>query len=409
MLEGSVRKSGDRVRITAQLIDVSDGAHMWSETYDRTITDVFAVQDDVAAAIIDALQIHVGTNPTRGRPTENTEAYALFLKAKASIHSADSKSAQKILLQAIELDPNFAEAYESLAYVHWFEGGWLVNAATSQKLTYDNAAKAIAIDPNLVLARAMFRISGIENYSYLGVIEALEQGVREQPGSAALLETLIWYRMEAGYFREALVLAERFVDLEPLMPVSNYLLVEALYAVGRDSESFAALKVFNQLSGGDVWVNGNVSMAAKQYDIAVTHYETALEQLGLAGDWVGDLVIGARDAATGQAYLDSRIPEIIASMPEEAKYNMRGNLILWYLLFGFQDRHFELIFDLDPIDSGWTDADVPLHDGSVFRRLGFMAHPKYLDVVASIGIVDLWEQRGPPDFCEKVDGNWICE
>jgi TolB-like protein len=79
VLEGSVRKSGDRVRITAQLIDVSDGTHIWSESYDRTMTDIFSVQDDVAAAIIDALQIHVGTYPTRGRPTENSEAYALFL------------------------------------------------------------------------------------------------------------------------------------------------------------------------------------------------------------------------------------------------------------------------------------------------------------------------------------------
>ena len=90
VLEGSVRKSGERVRITAQLIDVSDGAHLWSETYDRTLTDIFAVQDDVAAAIIDALQIHVGANPTRGRPTDNAEAYALFLEARAAMNRSDT-------------------------------------------------------------------------------------------------------------------------------------------------------------------------------------------------------------------------------------------------------------------------------------------------------------------------------
>ena len=88
---------------------------------------------------------------------------------------------------------------------------------------------------------------------------------------------------------------------------------------------------------------------------------------------------------------------------------MQGNLLLWYLFFEFPDRHFELIFDLDPVGTGWTDADVPLHDGSVFRRLGFTAHPKYLEAVALVGIVELWEQRGPPDFCKKTGGNWICE
>jgi hypothetical protein len=120
-------------------------------------------------------------------------------------------------------------------------------------------------------------------------------------------------------------------------------------------------------------------------------------------------VTGARDPATGQAYLDRRIPEIIASMPEEYAFNMQGGLILWYVFFGFLDRYFELILDLDLTDSAWTDADVPVHDGTVFRRLGFTAHPKYLEVVELLGIVELWEQRGPPDFCEKVGGEWVCE
>jgi len=123
VLEGSVRKSGDRVRITAQLIDVLDGAHIWSESYDRTLTDIFAVQDDVAAAIIDALQIHVGANPTRGRPTENAEAYALFLKARASLNAFETRDAIEFVQKATELDPRFAEAYELLANCYWYLGG----------------------------------------------------------------------------------------------------------------------------------------------------------------------------------------------------------------------------------------------------------------------------------------------
>ena len=88
---------------------------------------------------------------------------------------------------------------------------------------------------------------------------------------------------------------------------------------------------------------------------------------------------------------------------------MQGSLILWYVFFGFLDRYFELILDLDLTDSAWTDAEVPVHDGTVFRHLGFTAHPKYLEVVELLGIVELWEQRGPPDFCEKVGGEWVCE
>jgi TolB-like protein len=410
VLEGSVRKSGDRVRITAQLIDVSDGAHIWSETYDRTITDIFAVQDDVAAAIIDALQIHVGANPTRGRPTENTEAYALFLKARASLNVFEYQNAEEILLEAIELDPKFAEAYELLAYCYWNLCATGVNSVEAQKLMGETAAKALALDPDLVLAQALYQSGNIETWSYVGEIGAFERAVRQQPGNPALLDGLVFGLMEAGYLQEALGVAERFVDLDPLSAAANTRLFETLYAVGRTSESLAALDLALQL-GNDFakWNFGDVNLVEKQDDIAIAHFEAALEQDGLPSNWVRELVTAARDPATGQAYLDRRIPEIIASMPEEDAFDMQGSLILWYVFFGFLDRYFEPILDLDLTDSTWTDADIPVWSGTIFRRLGFTAHPKYLEVAEAIGIIDVWEQRGPPDFCDKVGGDWVCE
>jgi TolB-like protein len=410
VLEGSVRKSGERVRITAQLIDVSDGAHIWSETYDRTITDIFAVQDDVAAAIIDALQIHVGANPTRGRPTENTEAYALFLKARASLNMNEVQDAEELVLKAIELDPNFAEAYELLAECYF----WLcrpgVNSIEGQKLTGEAAAKALALDPDLVFAQALFATGNVETYSFLGEIEAFERAVHQQPGNSALMGALAWDLLETGYLREAVRLAERFVELDPLSPLANLNLADALYAVGRSSESLAARDLALQF-GDDFtkWGIGEANLVGKQDDIAIAHFETYLEQDGLPSNWVRELVTGARDPATGQAYLDRRIPQIVASMPEEDVLTVRNALIRWYVYFGFLDRYFELILDLELTDSTWTDADGPVYMGTLFRRLGFTAHPKYLEVVESMGIIDVWEQRGPPDFCEKVAGEWVCE
>jgi len=411
VLEGSVRKSGDRVRITAQLIDVSDGAHIWSETYDRTVTDIFAVQDNVAAAIIDALQIHVGAIPTRGRPTENTAAYAMFLKARASFNATEWLDAEEILLKAVELDPNFAEAYELLAFSYWYQAGWSYKAAEAQKLTGEAAAKALALDPDLTLAQALFASGNVETYSFLREIEAFEQAVREEPGKTEILEALVYDLVVAGYLRETLRLAERWVDLEPLSPAANYYLADSLYAVGRNSEAVAAMEVADQLDHEVAkWILGVGNLLEAQDDAAIAHFEAWLEQNDYPdSSWVKNLVIGARDPATGQAYLDHRIPEIIASMPEEAAYSMQRNLIQWYLFFGFLDRYFELIVDLDLTDSAWTDASVPVYSGSVNWRLGFTAHPKYLEVVEPMGIIDVWEQRGPPDFCEKVDGQWVCE
>jgi TolB-like protein len=411
VLEGSVRKSGERVRITAQLVDVSDGAHIWSDTYDRTVTDIFAVQDDVAAAIIDALQIHVGANPTRGRPTKNTAAYALFLKARAASNATEWPDAEDLLLQAIELDPEFAEAYEQLAFTYWnLAGGRRHTWVSAQKLMGEAAAKALAIDPDLVLAQALSQAGDLKTYSYLGEIEAFERAVRQQPGNSALLDALGWDLLEAGYLQEALGVAERFVDLDPLSPAANIRLFETLYAVGRTSEAIPQLELVLQL-GQDFanWMLGEVNLVEKQDDIAIAHFEAWLQQRDANSSWVRELVTGARDPATGQAYLDRRIPQIVASMPEDNAYFWQRGFDQWYQLFGFLDRHFEIILDLDLTDPTWTGAHSLILDGTIFRRLGFTAHPKYLEVAEAIGMIDVWEQRGPPDFCEKVDGEGVCE
>ena len=410
VLEGSVRKSGERVRITVQLVDVSDGMQIWSDSYDRTMTDIFAVQDDVAAAIIDALQIHVGAVPSRGRPTENTEAYALFLKARASFNAIDLRVAEEFLLQAIELDPKFAEAYELLAYTYWAQGGGIIEVAEAEKLIGEAAAKALAIDPDLVVAQALLSAADANSYLSLGAIEALERAVREQPSNPGPLRALGWYLQTAGYSREALGIAERFVDLDPLSPIANWYLVDALNAVGRTSEAIAALELMLQLDHDFAkWLIGEVNLMYKQDDIAIAHFEAYLEQYGSPSNWVRELVTGARDPATGQAYLDRRLPQIVATMPEDAVYNWQSRLTKWYLYFGFLDRYFEIILDLDPTDSAWTYAGDLVIWGTTWRHLGFTAHPRYLEVADAFGHVELWERRGPPDFCEKVDGQWVCE
>jgi TolB-like protein len=410
VLEGSVRKSGDRVRITAQLVDVSDGTHIWSESYDRTMTDIFAVQDDVAAAIINALQIHVSVNPTRGRPTESTEAYVLFLRAKAALTLAESRIAEEILLKAIELDPEFAEAYELLAYNYWWQVGDSINAADGQRLTYDAAAKALAINPNLVFAQAMYQVANIEAESYLSAIEALERVVRKQPSNPEPLNVLTWDLLATGYHQEALHLAERYVDIDPLSQLANYRLYETLYAVGRTSEAVAALKLADQL-GADFaeWRIGEANLVEKRDETAIAHFESQLQQYDVESAWVRELVAGARDPASGQAYLDRRIPQIVASMPDEDARSWQLTLANWYLVFGFPDRQFELILATDLTPLTWSDAEVSIHYGSIYRRLGFTAHPKYLEVAEALDFIGLWEQRGPPDYCEKAGGQWVCE
>ena len=411
VLEGSVRRSGDQVRITAQLVDVSDGTHIWSQSYDRTMTDIFSIQDDVAAAIIDALQIHVSVVPTRGRPTENSEAYALFLKARSSMGASHYRQAEELLAQAIEIDSKFAEAFELLAANFFHLAGQDINAAEGQMLMGEAAAKALAIDPELNFAQALYQIGDIENWSYALELEALEKALREQQSNPELLYQLAWDLSTAGYLREALGVAKQNADLDPLLQTANVRLAEVLYAVGSSSEATAAMEFQVKLGNRHAaWLLGQFNLIEKRDDIAIEYFEASEQEFYF---WdtnsVREFVHRARDPATGQAYLDDRIPKIVATVPDKFVYNWQFGLPEWYLFFGYLDRYFELILATDLTDSAWVDAEGLIRLGTLYRRFGFIAHPKYLEVAEAVGIMDVWEQRGPPDFCEEVDGLWVCE
>jgi len=411
VLEGSVRKSGDRVRITAQLIDVSNGSHIWSETYDRTMINIFAVQDDVATAILDALLIHVGTSPLRGRPTGNMEAYVLFLKAKAAFNLPEYRDAKEYLLEAIALDPDFAEAHQFLAYTYWASAGIDEAVEDAQLLQNESAARALAIDPDLSFAQAMFQSSNGQDSSFVRNVEAFTLAAREHPSDPATLDILSFIFLVSGYLPDAISVAEQRVERDPLSTAAVLALANALYAAERTSDALATLQVAEQLDPGFAdWFIGETNLAEERDDIAIAHFEADLNRNGLPNDWVRELVSGVRDPSGGQAYLDQRIPRIIAAMPEEKRFESQVRLRTWYLLFGFTDRYFEILFEnLMSEEEVWTGIGFYVQAGTIHRRQGFTAHPKYIELVKWFEYTDQWERSGPPDYCKEMSGQWACE
>jgi TolB-like protein/DNA-binding SARP family transcriptional activator len=409
VLEGSVRKSGVRVRVTAQLIDVSDGSHIWSETYDRTLTDIFAVQDDVASAIIEALQIHVGAAPARGRPTESSEAYTFFLSARAALNRLDPLDARRSAQKAVELDPMFSEAYELLALAYWLSGN-TIDSKEAQRGVNDAAAKALAIDPSLFFSQAMLSESEAGR-TWSSSMETLDRMVREQPNHLALLNVLSWNLQSAGYFKEALSITERWVELDPLSPVAHLNLFYSRLSAGKMGEALESLKTVEQL--GLPYASLTFALfhlSEKQDEAAIESLEAYFRSSGLPTDFAQELIVGARDPETGQALLDQLIPQIVASRPDDrSALETRIDLIPLYSVFGFLDRYFELLFELGISTSGWDDAELPVHESTVDRRTGFTAHPRYLEIAKTWELIELWDQRGAPDHCEKLDGQWVCE
>ncbi len=403
ILEGSVRQSKSRVRINARLIDVRDGSDVWSASYDRTLSDVFELQDEVASAIIDALRIQIGSYPARGRPTDITDAYALFLRARRALHDNDVQTAETALRESVTLDPGFGEAYELLAHTYWMD--YLPETeATLRKLVEDSAGKALALDPGLDFARALY-LEGDPGNPVADVIDAYGRAASRHPNRPEILRTLSWELAIAGYLSEALTVTERFVQLDPLAPMAHARHAAVLSALGRDEEAMASAAVAERLSpDGLKWVIGEAHLIRGNDAAAVAYFEADVGTGGGDTTWVGELVAAAR--AAGPAALDERIAAVLANTPEADIALRRFQLNCLYLVLGYLDRYFEII--LAEAASQPRDLEDYVWWGTLYRQWGFTEHPRYPEVARLMGFTMAWEQRGPPDFCEAVSGAWVC-
>ena len=172
MLEGSVRKAGDRIRVAAQLITAADGSHLWSERYDRQLADVFAVQDEIAGAITKALSARLSIGEPAGRQhTPTLVAYEAYLKGRHRLWVITPESLQEsrdFFQQAIAADPRFAQAYSGLShYYPTLSMFSLMSAHQAMRQMRANAQRALELDPSLPDAHALLGIvSALYDYDW---------------------------------------------------------------------------------------------------------------------------------------------------------------------------------------------------------------------------------------------------
>ena len=247
ILEGSVRKAGDKVRITAQLIDAVHDRHLWSETYDRKLDDIFAIQDEIANAIVAALRGSLST--VKAAPavkvradTENMQAYELYLKARENFIARRDLSATAGMFQrVVQLDPKFARGWEGLAAVSSVAPSWGVLDRDYSAIAAQAADRALALDPTLSMPWAV-KAQIIQDrwpIDFNAQLAYFDKAVSADPrnASALLWRGITWIHL--GFFDRALADLDRGVALEP-----NYLNVVrhkalALLLAGREDEAFA--------------------------------------------------------------------------------------------------------------------------------------------------------------------------
>jgi TolB-like protein/Tfp pilus assembly protein PilF len=333
VLEGSVRKSGDKLRITAQLIEVNSDSHLWSETYDREFENVFAIQDEIAASVADAMQITLLGKKPKTKETD-PEAYALYLQG---LHFFDLgteeglRRAGETISQALEIAPGYAPARVELGWTY------IQQATMFGLITYDEASSlasqafqtALAADPEYGRAYGgLAYVTMFYGQDFKLASEYLQQGLDLGPGDSALLGTLAQLETAVGRVEEAIALIRQTIARDPLN--GHLALGRFLYFAGHLDEAADSLRLdlsLNPDAPYPQYVLGLVLMAQGETLAALMKIkEVPDDGWRLAGTAYAQHALG--DNSASNAALDELIERFSADMAYQiaAAYAVRGDV-----------------------------------------------------------------------------------
>ncbi len=286
ILEGSVQKANDQVRVNVQLINAMSDAHLWADTYDRKLTDIFAVESDIAKTIADTLQAKITGSEKQmmaAQPTSNTEAYELYHKGRSLWEKRSGDNIPKAIAfykQAIERDPNYALAYAGLASAYIILPFWAgADRLDAYSKAEDAALKALHLDSNLAeghlaLGKVYFwkidLAASLREYQRATELKPNDAGAHHWLGNDALAAL--------GRFEEAIAEVKHAVELDPLSPVINTDLGTTFYYAHRYDESARQLRKTLEIDPTFFYAYFNLGIALQaKGDLsgAISEYEKA--------------------------------------------------------------------------------------------------------------------------------------
>jgi hypothetical protein len=392
VLEGSVRRAGRKLRVTAQLIDVESGFHLFSQSYDRTTEDIFDIQNEIAREIATALLPKLGLGKDVmlvKQGTQNLEAYNLWLQGHEYLTTPMPSTAGKAieqLRQAVTLDPNYADAWGTLSYVYAYQGVWATDPTPSLANGIDAAAVARTLEPNGVLPLlTQAYVSQIVHHDARASAEYYERA------RAAAVDLTAWAFIKAycldgplGRYDEAIAVLKEAEQRDPHAPNLKWALMEMYLAAGRVPEATAiarsqegsdlpdmnALSGFAYLAAGDV-MRARTSLAAIQ---------------AAAGDnfGIGVLLQFAIDAATGdrddaRRLLDRMLLEISEGHQVSPYVIGEG-----YKALGDCERAIEEWTRAAQLRATWTLTAMPMRNRN-HPVVG--KHPRFLALLKHMGLL----------------------
>jgi TolB-like protein len=266
VLEGSVRKAGNRIRVTAQLIHAADSSHLWSQTYDRTLEDVFAVQDDLANHVVKALEVTLGVERQQAlsRPT-SLAAYNLMLQGQYLVQRRTAEgyaAAKEYFKRSIEADDKFAPAWAGLAYVHVFEADdGYVRPVDGYASGRKAAQRALELDPELAMAHIVMAWTQSFNFDWMAAEQSAQRALALEPNNALVLRLGGIINAELGRTDEGVALLRRAIELDPLDEISHSFLAYQLILADRPEEAEAVYRKARDLNGDPSSNTGGIAEA----------------------------------------------------------------------------------------------------------------------------------------------------
>jgi TolB-like protein len=400
VLEGSVRKSGNRVRITAQLIDTGSDRHLWSETFDRELTDIFAIQDEIAKAIVAALRETLGERGTSAAvavlaDTDNVDAYQLYLKARELFLSRTRlDESVRLFEQVVTLDPGFARGWEGLAVasaviVDWKDRYSAVDPPALLARAQEAADRALALDPTLSLpwaARSLVVVHEVP-IDYAAALALVDRAIAADPrnGTAFLLRGILWLNL--GFVERALEDYQRCLEIDPAY--GNCMRWKALGLLF-EGQSDAALALYEQgMAQGFNPNRGNsfIEPLIRRGDVFAARL--LMREL----EWPVE-VQQAMVTALADGKPAGDVAALVRRHPEVARGQFQWGLML---------RDYALAADAPQLRSTmvelWDPGYEGLRESATFKR-----------ILERFGVPAYWRAHGYPPQCRALgDSDFECD
>jgi TolB-like protein/Tfp pilus assembly protein PilF len=387
ILEGSVQKASDQVRVNVQLINAMTDAHLWADTYDRKLTDIFAVESEIAKSIADALQAKLSRaaeHVLASRPTENPEAHELYLKGRYFWNrrtGANLQKAAEYFEQAIAKDPKYALAYSGLADCHvllpvYPELGTYPRDEMPKALAA--AHKAVELDDSLAEAHTSLARALASDLQLPAAMSEFNRAIELNPSYATAHQWFGECLQSQGRLEEGLTELKRAQELDPLSLVNNALVGFALDTVGKSDEAIAHLRKTIEIDpnfGNAHGLLGNVLEHRGQLREAIVEYE---KSISLSVDPIDFAQLARAYFLDGRKGEAQQLWNKLKSLSER-QYVPAYSMAVVQLTFGNKDEAIRLLeksyedhAPFDSADLGWILIDHrldPLRSESRFKKL----------------------------------------